>query len=314
MADPFRDSLSDELRRVSSEVMTMPGVVGVFWGHRRRGQDWSKERVLCVHVERKGAVRAVDEVPARMGRYATDVIEVGAPMCHGLLDTTDSAVTSGPFFRRTSSVSAVGVNTEGVFALLSGHGSLPALNGKIMRGGAWDVPGKRPRIEVSEPDGSVFAGEILRGAITPRSDSALVAFAGLDPERAFRGHLFSHGRVRVRLSPPKLGTNVKQYGTVRRATMTGFVRQVLSSNSIRLGMPDQTRSDYADVLLVSPNPFQGPFSVRGESGSLVLTDKNEAIGTIVGGSSDGSVSYVLGLGGVKSMLGKRFSVFFEEVV
>lgn len=256
-----------------------------------------------------------DLIPARIGRYATDVIEAGAPICHGLLDTTDSAVTNGPFFRRSSSISAVGISSEGVFALLSGHGALPARDGKIVRGGSWDVPGKRPRVEISEPNGSLFAGEILRGAITPRSDAALVTFAGLAPERAFRGHLFSHGRVPALLSPPKLGTRVKQYGTVRRATMTGVVRQVLSSNSIRLGMPDQTRSDYADIFLVSPNPFQGAFSVPGESGSLVITDKNEAIGTIVGGSSDGSVSYVLGLGGVKSMLGKRFSaLFFEEVV
>jgi hypothetical protein len=155
---------------------------------------------------------------------------------------------------------------------------------------------------------------LLHGAVAPDRDYALGVFPGLDGDGAAAGHLFARAPIPIRKQPLQPGEMVEHYGTLRRRALGGTVRAGNATDEqIELILPDGSRAGYGPVLAVTPHPDQDVFSIPGESGSLVFDANRLAVGTLLGASADGAISYVLDLlSGLRSALGGDFELFFQE--
>jgi hypothetical protein len=297
----------------AGELRAYPGVVGVFWGRPRREGEFRDELALCAHVRQKRAgLPTAERIPRQIGGFSTDVIEVGASVCHARLDTTDAVRAAGTTARRRSAISIIAALDDTVVALVSGHGALPLHQAKIERKGRYNDP--RPGFLVQDTGGSNFGGEVLEGEIGGSCDYAVAVFPGLGPSDAFLGHLYGHAPFRVRRAALSDGDVVEHYGTVRgRAFVGTVVQRGVDQDGLDMILPDGTQARYVDLIVVKPDADQDVFSVAGESGSLVFDAQRHAVGTLVGSTGDGGLSYVLPLApGLRNALGAQFALFFKD--
>jgi hypothetical protein len=282
-------------------------------GRPRREGLFLDEVSLCAHVRQKRQDLPLGErIPKRIEGFSTDVIEVAGAVCQARLDTTDAVRAAGVSARRRSAISVIAAVDGAVVALLSGHGALPLRQAKIERRGRYNEP--RPSFLVQDTGGTNFAGEVWEGEIGGSPDYAVARFPGLSPSNAFLGHLYAHAPIRVRREPLADGDVIEHYGTVRSRAFVGtVVQRGVDEEGLDMTLPDGTLARYVDLLVVKPDAEQDVFSVAGESGSLVFDSQRHAVGTLLGSSGDGGLSYVLPLSpGLRNALGAEFSIFFKD--
>jgi hypothetical protein len=307
-----RRMLSVRKRAAATTLSEFPGVVGVFWGQRHRAGAWRDERCLAVHVHTKhprGALPRDHLLPERISGYPVDVVEVGAASVHArALDYTDRAHATPAFSGSGSSVTLVTYREgEGAYALLSGHGVLPVAGGKFQ-----PVPGPSPQhVYVQDETVQVFDGVLLSGTVSSDADYAVARFADLGADEVLVSHgLAGRCPVRFLMGVPSENAVLRHYSVTRRDTRIGRYRGV-SASPVRLHCGGVGDLLYDHVLLASTEQ-SGPFSVPGDSGSLVTDNNCRAVGTIIGGAADRSKSYLLHTTAIAAQLWDSFAWFFRN--
>jgi hypothetical protein len=199
-----------------------------------------------------------------------------------------------------------------VLGLFSGHGVLPLRGNRMTR--AYDHQSHpRAGLRVVDEGAGFYAGQLLSGRCTGAEDWALASFPHNNPSELDAHHLAAGGPPPIRTRTTALvgGERVWHYSRLpgRHKRLSGTVRHQ-SLRSVELLLPDGSELDYRDVVCVVSEPNQR-FSLEGDSGSLVVDMQQRAIGTIVGGTSDGTLSYVLGMAGLQSALGSLYAKIFR---
>jgi hypothetical protein len=305
------DPLPPEIRRAALRLSRRSGVVGVFLGHGLRKGQWGPERSLVVHVTRK--VHALhlsraQRLPERLGPYRVDVLKVGTPHAHAL-DASDEILAPGKRVR-TGSFTALLQAERGAIALLSGHVGLPQSDEGIVT--EYDDRDDPP-FRLSAVDAMTarrHVGPLMRGRISARADWALALFPSATGEQLDSAHPIAGVAppFPVRGAPLTEGEGVRHFSRERGEVRGRFVHGALSAVDVRLD--DGSMHTYAGLLAIKGE--SGAFSVGGDSGSLVFDLQNRAVGTVLGGAEDGTLSYVLPVDGLRLPLASRFDDFFRE--
>ncbi len=227
-------------------------------------------------------------------------------------------LTSGPPFWLTISCegyprprlsrSSLFTRTEngGYLVLAAGHGVLPLKRNRLARRASAEEP--VASVEVRSSKDEVFRGTVRSGAISIDRDYALLELAAGD----FRDEKLAEkpAHFGVRFDALNAGDRVSYFSVLERAWVPGTVaRPHLTQVQARLC--DGTFAQYGQVLPVRRASASPPFGRPGESGSLVFDSEGLAIGTLIGGGSDGLISHVLGWHGVYDALGSLFWSFFD---
>lgn len=295
-----RTAIPEEALKAGRELVAFPGVLGVFFGCGRRKSEWTRDRALCVHVRWKRSLRDIpkdERLPKRIGSYAVDVIEVGHPSTDAL-DHTDSVLTD-PLSRR-STVTALGSGPAGTFGLLSGHGTLPFRQGRLVK--SFDATGTAVFTEVHDNVGITHRGQLLRGRVGSGLpyDFAVARFDGATLVDTF--HLAAGRRAPFPLRAAALasGDPLFQFSSLRSQRVRGLFRQV-SATPVELRLPDGTDTQYSNVIVVA-NEGGLLFSRRGDSGSLVVDDDNRIVGAVLGSSVNAGLAYVVDIELIESLL------------
>lgn len=306
-----RAPVSAALQRAARQLARRRGVVGVFLGVGKTGDRWHGERSLVVHVQRKlheNHLSKAELLPKRVGRLRVDVIEVGAPRPHAL-DVSDQFAAPGPTVR-TGTFTSLLPTADGAVAILSGHVCLPVVNGKITS--RYDST-QQPPFELRSVDpasGQLFKGKLLRAAMTPTADWAVALFPDavgdeLDPTHPGSGDV---PPLPVRADDLVETEPVRHFSRLSGTRVRGFfVHRALTPVPFRF--EDGVQRSYSGALVVRGHG--GPFSRGGDSGSLVFDGSSEAVGIILGGSEDGSLSYLLPVAGLRGPLGSHFHEVFR---
>jgi hypothetical protein len=296
-------------RRAAAELLDHRGVLGVFWGAGKQGEVWTDEPCLVVHVRRKRAPEQLGTecLPRRRAGFRVDVLAVGRPS-HHWLDPTDPVQCEDPD-RGRSSITALGRRSGRTYAVLSGHGTLPADGDQLP--GQYD-PSSPMRVRALDPQGSTYGGQLLAGRLDARCDFTL-AWMEVEAEEANHFHYAAGGYPphTVRRAPLRAAEEVAHYSSLRRRRMIGRVRHIAAGH---MSLPGYGGHDYPylDLAVVeSPDPSV-PFSLPGDSGSLVVDGQRRVIGTVVAGEPSRNISYVLPITGTVAALGANARPFFKE--
>jgi hypothetical protein len=289
-------------------------VVGVFWGQKYRAQHWHDELCLCVHVKKKLPPSALPE-SQRLGSpiegISLDVLEVGAIQAQSVDCRSTVRVHDGPA-PRASSLTAVAEHEGGVYALVSGHGTLPYRGGVIWTFYPSHEVAGPVRVDILDISGIAYGGTLVRGRLGGLQplDMALAQLE-VQPAQADFYHLATK-----QWSPHPLQTGglqhgqaVRQYSRMMHAMRTGTLRQ-LSASVAEANLPDGRTHEYSHVLAVDSSDAQ-PFSRPGDSGSLVTNDSGQVVGTVFAGSGTMPISYVLPIHYVRSEIGPVYGAFFQ---
>jgi hypothetical protein len=290
--------------RAATYLVERPGVVGVFRGTKRKGGIATSELSLIVHVVRK--VRAAELpkdtlIPATVDGLSVDVVEVGKPRLHAV-DTFDQ-VTTGT---RTSTITAIAPNPNGgSWVLGSGHGLLPIAGGAFASG----IWANGDIVNVTHEPG--VTGALWFGAIGTVKDFAVARFPELSGADVRFGHSFASLPIPFRTDPVQPNETVKHEATSRGFSIRGTVATPVSGQVVAFQSDGSAVTRFLDVVAVTSDS-NDPFSVAGESGSLVFDSQNRAIGVVVGGTP--SMTYVLcDFGALRDGLGPVFAAFFGGI-
>jgi hypothetical protein len=277
---------------IAEELRKRPGVVCVVWGSRKKGKRWyHREACISVHVNKKRDPDRLGKqlLPQTIDGYRVDVVEVGKPKLQAL--GVRHRVDAGALGRSTATLFA----TRGAdaVALLSGHGTLSGANTRVQVSGGGDTI-----------DGSVGPGDFGKGLSV---DFAFATF----PRAASNidtSHPELDGSAPFRLtSGPAPGDRVRLFSTKRGMPVSGVFQGTV------LGSVELAGESYTSLFSIASRAGQEPFSVVGDSGSLVVDEEGNAAGAIVGGRPDLAVSYAYDLRRLSSALSAaRFALFFEE--
>jgi hypothetical protein len=304
------------LRSAVKELASIPGILGIFSGIRRKDGVFLPEPAVVIHVKRKrerSELAQKNQIPPTLGGVRTDVVAVGRPKLHAEVDSSDRFVENYDTFTRQSAVSALAQDATGtVVGLGSGHGLLPIVNGGF-QSGAWSADADRTVFVQSDPADT--AGTLLFGALDPTVDFAVCQFPGLKPPVALLGHNLSPLPIPIR-SGDVVPLETVQQQAPSRGRVTGTVTGVSAQQPVVLTSGEGFSVTYADVFTVTGS--FGPFSVAGDSGSIVFDDARRALGFVVGGGTDPNnaklrVSYVLrNFAALKQQMSTFFSLFFGD--
>jgi hypothetical protein len=267
--------------KAAEELRQRPGVVCVVWGQRRTGTKWFREPCLSVHVAKKKKRLAPNQVfPRELHGFRVDVLEVGAPKPHfSVRDRVTGALGA-------STATVLAAHGASVLALTSGHGTLRA-----------------GQLELDS-----FVGTVLGGGFgESRSvDWALAKFPGAAGQlESVHPATGTEAPLRLAADLP-LGQKVRHFSRKRGAIITGVLQGTVLGE-VTLG--DDT---YTSLVSIVSGASGEPFSVPGDSGSLVVDEDGLAVGAIVGGKAPLHVFYAYDLSRLEGSLSPaRFSLFFE---
>lgn len=286
------------------------GIVGVYWGHARRGGVWTNERCLCVHVDRK---HPRDDLPARLmiprriHGIATDVLEVGAPrVCAA--SSGPSAVEANDARRSTSSMVGKIAQTGEVVALGCGHGLMPrnqtSLASSFKRVEALST------VKVQFRHGeSMLDGKLVFALLDEENDVSVVSFAA-----AGIGSELVSSAVDL-MSAPLAADRAVTFVSLRSSggvLVRGAVAKQALNKQILNG-PFGLRIAYKTLLVVRPDSAAAPFAVEGDSGALVFSADEQpprCVGMVIG-MDDAQQAYVLPLAPIVKSLGTYQGAFFR---
>jgi len=287
------------------------GVAGVFWGRGKTARRRHRKPHLCVHVYWKRDVTDAELIPNPFMGFPTDVIEVGRPQAHALGSTCD-LVGSG--LVRHGTIAAVADDGAGsAIALMSGHVVLATAHGSILTDYVGTPTGGTP-LHAIDDDGALFRGRVLRGRLANHRDIdfAIARFGGvagmaLNPVHRLLGAPPFGTRSVALIDGEPLHHDAIAQG--RRGRMTGSFDQQ-AATELELRLPDGTSGDYVDVIAVSSLAGEPPFSIEGDSGSLVFDDARTVVGMVLGSTAHHDIAYVLPIGPVVDTLDDVRSLFF----
>jgi len=287
----------------AEKLARIDGVIGVFWGHRQRAQKFVEEEALSAHVVWKRDPSPTPLLPTHVDGYPVDVVDIGRPT-HRAGDISCLQPVLTPSGRRSTASLAVRDGSKAV-VLLSGHGTLGIENGQFSRRGA---------VQLIAPSGARVEGKITKGFVGGRVDHAV----GVFELRAF-DRVLDHPLARTAPAPVarevKLGQRVTHFtcvpaGRLGPGIVHGHVRG-LWLTPLRVWGAGGTTVAYTHTLFVHWSDAV-PFSLAGDSGSLVVDDMGRVVGTVVAGSGDGE-TYVLRPHGLLDITGSEgWRTFFRD--
>jgi hypothetical protein len=307
-ARPRPPRLPGDAKRAAALLSALPGVFGVFWGHRRSRREWQDEHVLSVHVQRKWDAPVTQAIPKELFGIPTDVLEVGTIRYQSLLDTNDRVRSSARGDDSLSGISALAEDDDGrIIALMSGHGTLLPAGGGF-EAGPWPK-GQAPwarLVDDQSPDDRLV--ELVDGAVTKRIDFAFGYLSSdVTSDDVLLGHTLCSLPIESRKNAPQVGERVYQVSPERGFSVAGQVAMTPAHGPLN----DGVGLELEGALVVRP-VTETAFSVGGDSGSLVLDADRRAVGFVVAGSEDESVSYLLPINrSLQQRLGRVFPLFFE---
>lgn len=304
--------IPESVSEIAADLAQRPGIVGVFWGTRRRGHEWTDEQCICVHVRWK---RIADELssaellPRQIGDFPIDVIEVGAATASAL-DSTDRVRVSGPGDPRRSAITAVARVGGSTYTLFSAHATLPYGNEGIVRSFRRSTT-EQVFVRVDDTVGRSYRGTLHAGVIDEERgcDFAIAEFE-TDEGEPFHYAAGAETPLRLRRSTLRVGETLRHWSSKRGIAVKGIFQQV-GVTPVALLLPDGTTVRYHRVLCVSGRGE--PFSEGGDSGSLVVDSQlpRNAVGMVLGGSASQPLSYVLPVHRVFRAIGDLSKLFFE---
>ncbi|HEU4729895.1 MAG TPA: hypothetical protein VFT22_18490, partial [Kofleriaceae bacterium] len=292
---------------------TYPGVVGVFWGYGDTGgvRHRDGDKRLCVHVRWKRPTHQVpggELIDRRVRGIPTDVIEVGRVRAHTLVFSDDLVGGSGKV-RHGSITGIARDDAAGAIALVSGHVTLPVVNGAITRAYAG---GGSVGVTANETGGDTFTGTLLRGRLGGPIDYAIARFPGASGAAVSTQHAMA-GKTPFRARAVALidGESVRHYSRLPARNKPIFGRyDQQAATAVEVTLPDGRDAQYTSLLAVRSTDTLR-FSNDGDSGSLVVDDHMTVVGTVLGASADLSISYVLPISALIDELGPDADRFFR---
>lgn len=297
-------------RRAALALKRRKGVVGVFFGRGAKDGSWTRENCIVVHVRRKvhsSHLRPNARILEPIAGRPVDVVEVGAARPHAL-DVSDSLSSPGPVLR-TGSFTALLAVPQGAVTVSSGHVCSPFVAGTIA--GSYEA-NSGPAVTltaVDEMSGVVFQPTLRRAGISSRADWAIAHVANATGTDLDTRHpaIGTRPPFALRTAPLSPGVGVMQYSWKRGRVMRSAVVHE-SLTPVDFDFEDGTTRAYVGVVVVA-GP-KGTFSTGGDSGSLVFDDEKRALGLVLGGSTDGSKSYLLRVETLRGPLGTLFNALF----
>jgi len=290
-------------RAVATKLSRLPGVLGVFWGTGRKGAEWTREGVLCVHVQRKWQPPRAQRIESVYDGIRTDIVAVGEIRHHSIVDTADRVSA----FSRASSISAFAEDHDGnVLALLSGHGTLKT-NGSSFIPGPWP-DATAPWADLVDDHTTHYTAQLRDGAVTPDMDFSLAAPFDLESDQVLLGHQMAALPITVRRSRLAIGDTVIHSSSMRGRTISG---QVVHSTALG-ALHDGAGVEINHPIVVKANHGESAFSVEGDSGSLVFDEDRQAVGFVVAGASNFVVGYLMPFTPqLQTRMAGAFPMFFE---
>lgn len=283
-------------------------MLSTFEGIRRRRGAWKRQQTLTCFVRNKVAKRKLardERIPKTVDGIPTDVVEIGRPRLHADVDSQDRMLATYDGRGRKSALSVLASHPNGgMVALGSGHGLLPIANGGYVSR-SWSAGD----LEVVVDQEQVDPGGVWFGAAGNDADFAVVRFPDLEPPAGLEGHLLAPVPIRVAPRQIAKGDYVQHIAPRRGYHIDGTV---VAESLSPLVLHDENGASiaYADLIAVATGtPL--PFSIPTESGSLVFDPNRRAVGFVVGGSADKSITFVLrNFTVLRAALGDRFGWFF----
>lgn len=278
-------------------LLDRPEVVGVFRGFRRRDGERTAEPVWSVRVLEKIELERLETaelsaLPQELDGVAVDVVGVG-PAVATSLDSPSAILGSR---HRNSTAFAFFPFRGHVWALTSGHGVLPYSGGRIGR--SYDCGVDPPEIVRAIGGFGTAAGDLIEGACGDgREDWGLVQLAtssaaigahssgGRPPFALYRGGLSQSSTLTFEARAAR---------GIRHGRFDGL-------GAVKLELPDGSTARYFNVVSVTPSA--GVYSVRGDSGAMVVTDRSAVVGMVLGAARKAGEGYVLPVHGLRD----RFS-------
>jgi hypothetical protein len=292
------------VKEVADRVARTPGLVGVFWGSPLAGGPGPE---LVVHAGRsRPGMRGVESV-ADVGSWPVGVSLQEVPQAGQQLRFDSTVPVHGDDSSRGRSAATAIALVDGVpLVLVSGHGTLPLVGGALP--GIYDP--KVPAGVRMTAGGRDLTGTLILGRLDPTVDFGLARMRGQANDVSLR----HEGAERVaplvvRASPIARDERVRHYSAIQGTRREGRVRQLSHGQVALPGVGGKTYR-YRDVFAVSGGNPAAPFSVPGDSGSLVVDESKRAIGMIVGGDPSQDVSYVLPVSALVAVLRSAAQPFF----
>jgi hypothetical protein len=203
-------------------------------------------------------------------------------------------------------MSALARDADGaLLGLLSGHGTLRSTDDGF-EAGPWPE-GDEPWATLVDDDQAPYAAQLLDGAVTPRMDFAIGRVADIDGDEVVLGHRLRGLPIPVRNGRPAVGEELKHFSPKRGRVVRGEVVQHALAGALHDGVGIEIHG-----AIVIRSVDAEAFSIVTDSGSLVFDAESNAVGFVVAGSANDSVSYVLPINGaLQKRLERRFKLFFE---
>lgn len=304
------------------DILDRENVVGIGLGKKTVGGEISDKDVITVLVEKKVHISELDPydvVPQELNGIETDVMEVGKIVAQldraGRYRPAPPGVSIGHYLITAGTFGAVvRDNKTGQKLILSNNHVLANSNDaeigdKIIQPGSYDggntindVIGTLYRfVPIDFGEGGIPTCPIAKGVagglnllasligsghrlevIKPQQNENFVDAALALPN--FDGDIIDEivdvGLVRGVYSDPFLGQAVKKSGRTTELTFGS----ILVTNAVV-----QVSYGAGKVAVFSDQLIAGPMSQGGDSGSLVLTEENEALGLLFAGSDQTTI-------------------------
>jgi hypothetical protein len=306
---PTDEELLAIKERAAAQLMRLPGVNGVGIGGRVRGGERINELVLKVYVTTKRPpqeVEAAQLIPAQFEGVPTDVAElppeitlVHAPAPTGRAWVPPSEMDLSrkrPLLGGTCLQVDMPDAGEGTLGCMLRAGGDPAkvyalTNWHVLQGSQGvspnftDVPPNVGKTTAGQPyaGGSItkccsaLIGKVAGGGYAKICDAGLVK---LDPGTVWLAHILEigpvNGRHKMASIKEALHLPVRKRGI--RSGLTGGTIESVSTHR-----HNKNGEEWTNVIVVQPNPDSssaGPvfFLEQGDSGSALVTEKNEVVG------------------------------------
>lgn len=273
---------------VARRLMRRKGVVGVFWGGKHGAADRTGR--VRVHVREKidrAQLPPHRVIAKQIEGLRTCVVGVGDPRGH---DLTLKELVTPVGARRFSALTMMAEHDGRWLALLSAHATLPMRQGALVT--SYDA-GRDPDVLDLEDvsSGTKMKGALISGRIGPSADFAVAVVDVPDVPIRLKLAVATGYPPALRSTALHRGETLHQYSCRDRARRDG---RLIGQGIVDVRFRDDRTYTFPRVLAVEGDG--GPFSVPGDSGSLVADDDGLAIGVVLAGSEDHpGVSYVLPL-------------------
>lgn len=282
MTSYFHPSLTVEERVQVAAIRRLPGVLGLGFGSKRKGGTWQSGAYVTFYVRSKHPEAHIQplklsKIPAKIGRFETDVLAVGHVLGCSLRHD-DKFSTSHTTAHAAALVQAADGSTR---ALMSGHVALPRPAGGWVFTWSPTSGAKAHVLATDDATGAAFQGAVIGGEFADNRalDWAVVGFADpvpLDDINATTGKRppFSFAKVDAqdtyRFRSPVQSTTFKEL----------ICQGVLSNASVNMDVSHAGHAtQYSNLISLRMTKHH---VVPGDSGQIFFDQKGRALGMIVG--------------------------------